>query len=335
MIRILLRLVALALVVGAGIWFWALRPLEVTTAVLTRGDAAEVVYATGVVEPVRWAAVAPLRRGRILQTCRCEGREVLEGEVLVRLDASELKARIAELEARLDFAEKELTRAEGLFERRVATRETLEERISTVAEYRAALVATRTQLAEMEIRAPMAGQVLRLDGEVGEVVELGEIIAWVGQARPLQVVAEVNEEDIPRVREGQGALILADAFPARDLPATVASITPKGDPELKTYRVYLALPDDTPLFIGMSVDVNIVLRVVPNATLAPAPAVTGGAVFTIADGRARRVPVETGIRGAGTVQITAGAEAGLRVVSPVPPDLAEDTRLRATGGAGR
>jgi len=333
MFRNLLRLAALALLASAAFWFWALRPQGVTTAELTRGDAAEIVYATGVVEPVRWAEVAPLRRGRIVQTCRCEGRVVLEGEVLVRLDASELKARIAELEARLDFAEKELTRAEGLFERRVATRETLEERISTVAEYRAALGATRTQLSEMEIRSPMAGQVLRLDGEVGEVVELGQTLAWVGQSRPLQVVAEVNEEDIPRIREGQSAHILADAFPSRNLPATVGSITPKGDPELKTYRVYLALPDDTPLFIGMSVDVNVVIRVVPAAVLAPAPAVTGGAVFTIEDGRARRVEVETGIRGAGAVQITAGATEGLLVVSPVPPDLAPGDRVRDIGPA--
>lgn len=332
MIRTMLRAAAIVLAIAAGAWVWSLRPQDVTTAELVRGDAAEVVYATGVVEPVRWAKVAPLRRGRIVATCRCEGRMVLEGEVLFRLDATELHARIAELEARLDFAEKELARAEGLFDRRVATRETLEERISTVNEYRAMLGATRTQLAEMEIRAPMAGQVLRLDGEVGEVVELAEILAWVGQARPLQVVAEVNEEDIPRIREGQPALILADAFPARDLPATVASITPKGDPELKTYRVYLALPDDTPLFIGMSVDVNVVIRIVPNAVLAPAPAVTEGALFTIEDGRAHRLPVETGIRGAGVIQITAGAEAGMRVVSPVPPGLTEGARLRDEGG---
>lgn len=333
MIRNLLRFLVLATLVAGGVWAWTMRPQSVTTARLTRGDAAEVVYATGVIEPVRWAEVAPLRRGRIVQTCRCEGRVVLEGEVLFRLDASELKARIAELEARLDFAEKELTRAEDLFARRVATRETLEERVSTVAEYRAALGATRTQLAEMVIRAPMEGQVLRLDGEVGEVVELGQTLAWVGQPRPLQVVAEVNEEDIPRVREGQSALILADAFPAWDLPATVASITPKGDPELKTYRVYLALPDDTPLFIGMSVDVNIVVRVVPSAILAPAPAVTGGAIFTIENRRARRIAIETGIRGAGSVEIVRGAEEGLEVVSPVPPGLAEGDRLRVEGEA--
>lgn len=331
MIRTLLRLAAVGLAAAVGFWLWGLRPLTVTTAALTAGDAAEIVYATGVVEPVRWAEVAPLRRGRIVATCRCEGHEVAEGEVLLHLDASELKARIAELEARLDFAEKELARAEGLFDRRVTTRETLEERISTVAEYRAAIAATRSQFAEMEIRAPMAGQVLRLDGEVGEVVELGQTLAWVGQARPLQVVAEVNEEDIPRIREGQRALILADAFPGQDLPASVASITPKGDPALKTYRVYLSLPDDTPLFIGMSVDVNIVIRVVPGAVLAPAPAVTGGAVFAVEAGRARRLPVETGIRAAGVVEITSGAGAGLAVVSPVPPDLTDGARVRVAG----
>ena len=332
MFRVVLRLAIPLLLIAGVAAVWWLRPMPVGVAVLTKGDAAEVVYATGIVEPVRWAEVAPLRRGRIIETCRCEGQPVVEDQILFSLDASEIRARIAELEARLAFAEKELERAEGLLERRFGTREAVEERFAQVSELAAAVAATKSQLAEMDIRAPMAGRVLRLDGEVGEVVELGAPLAWVGQPRPVQVVAEVNEEDIPRVREEQEALILADAFPGQDLPATVHSITPKGDPELKTYRVYLALPDDTPLYIGMSVDVNIVIRVVPEAIIAPAPAISGGAVFVVENGHARRRQVETGIAGAGYVQVTAGAEAGERVVSPIPPGLRDGARVRPEEG---
>ncbi|HSF96084.1 MAG TPA: efflux RND transporter periplasmic adaptor subunit [Thermohalobaculum sp.] len=328
---LILALVALAL--GAGWWAWSARPPVVTVAELRRGEAAEIVYATGVVEPVRWAEVTPLRRGRILETCRCEGHTVDEGKLLFRLDGSELAAQLNELEARQDFAEKELRRAEDLLARRVGTRETYERTFAEASQARAAVAATRSQLSELEIRAPMAGQVLRIDGEVGEVAELGEALAWVGQPKPLLVVSEVNEEDIPRVVTGQRALIKADAFPDTALEAEVSAITPKGDPVLKTYRVRLALPEDTPLHIGMSVDVNIVVRVVGDAVLAPAQALIGGVLQIVGTGGViENRPVEVGLRGGDTVQIVRGAEPGERVVSPARDELAAGGKVRLADG---
>jgi len=330
MTRRLFWLALAVLAAVAGWWWWTVRPLPVTVAAIARGQAAEIVYATGVVEPARWAEVTPLRRGRIIETCRCEGHTVAEGTLLFRLDGSELRARLNEYEARLDFAEKELSRAEDLLARRVGTRETYEQALADVSELRASVAATRSQLSELEIRAPMAGQVLRIDGEVGEVAELGEALAWVGQPKPLLVVAEVNEEDIPRVDSGQRALIKADAFPNRPLEAEVSTITPKGDPVLKTYRVRLALPEDTPLRIGMSVDVNIIIRVVPDAVLAPAPALIGDMLQVVgADGRIALRPVTLGLRGAEKIQITKGAEPGERVVSPARDDLRDGERVEA------
>lgn len=322
---------ALAAAAAAAAWLvWSGRPVPVTAASLARGSAAEVVYATGTVEPEHWAEVTPVRRGRIVESCRCEGLAVARGDMLFRLDDAETAARVREYEARLEGAQRELARTTDLFERGIATREKYDALVSQVAELRAALAAAQSQLVDLEIRAPMDGQVLRIEGEVGEVAELGEAVAWVGQPRPLLVIAEVNEEDIPRVAAGQDALIRADAFPGRDLPATVASITPMGDPDLKTYRVRLALPADTPVLTGMSVDVNIVIRVVADTLLAPASAVVDGQLQVVgADGRLELRPVETGIRGAGAVEILSGAEAGERVVVPARDDLAPGARVRA------
>jgi RND family efflux transporter MFP subunit len=329
MIRRLLQ-IAVLVAAGAAAWWWfASRPVTVTIAAISRGDAARIVYATGVVEPERWAEVTPLRRGRIIETCRCEGRDVAEGALLFRLDDDEIRAHLTELEARLGFAEKEYIRAEDLLDRRVGTREKYEEAFANVSGLRASVAAMRSQLDDLEIRAPMAGQVLRIDGEVGEVAELGEALAWIGRPRPLRVVAEVNEEDIPVVRIGQEALLAADAFPGENLPATVASITPKGDPLLKTYRVYLGLPEDTPLFIGMSIDVNIVIALHEDVVLAPAESLIGGVLQVVdADGIVELRPVTVGIAGAERVEILAGAEEGEKVVSPAVDGLASGDRVR-------
>ena len=96
----------------------------------------------------------------------------------------------------------------------------------------------------------MDGTVLKEDGEVGDIVEPGTILYRIGLEKPLWVVAEVNEEDIPRVQVGQKVL-LPDAFANQVLPGLVKQITPAGDPIAKTFRVRIGLPDDTPLRVGM------------------------------------------------------------------------------------
>ena len=66
-------------------WLFA-RPPEARAIVVARGDAAEVVYATGIVEPVHWAKIVALQRKRVVELCRCEGEPVKKGEILARLD---------------------------------------------------------------------------------------------------------------------------------------------------------------------------------------------------------------------------------------------------------
>ena len=89
--------------------------------------------------------------------------------------------------------------------------------------------------------------------------------------------------------EGAGALLRADAFAGQVLNAAVTQITPKGDATRKAYRVRLALPNDTPLMIGMTVEANIVLRETATAVLIPPAALRGDHVFIAQGEVARRV----------------------------------------------
>jgi RND family efflux transporter MFP subunit len=142
------------------------------------------------------------------------------------------------------------------------------------------------------------------------------------------VVAEVNEEDIPRVALGQTVLFRTDAFPDRRLEGKVSEITPMGDIAAKTFRVKIALPDDTPLKPGMSVEANIVTREKPNALLIPADALKGNVVFVIDGTRTHKRDVTAGIRGTRTAEILSGISEGERVASPAATDLRDGARVR-------
>lgn len=327
--RISIFLLAAA-VIAAIAWWWGGRGGTVKVVSPQRGDAAEVVYATGIVEPVMWAKVTSLQRKRIIELCRCEGKTVEAGEVLARLDDAAEKSMLNELQARLARLRDDAERMKTLVERRVTPQATYDEKLTQVREYEARVAAQKDRIDDLVLRAPMDGIVLRRDGEVGEIAGTGatDVLLWVGQPKPLRVVAEVNEDDILKVRSGQKVLLRHEGNPGRPMTATVGSITPKGDPQTKTFRVYLDLPDDTPLKIGMSVEANVVVREAKDRLLLPAEAINDDAVLVVTGGRAVRRKVEIGIRGTRMVEVLSGVTNEDRVVSPARPELKDGARVR-------
>lgn len=330
--RLARRLAILLLLVAGGVALWWLRVgrgPEVAAVAPRRGTVAEIVYATGAVEPLRWAKVVPFTRKRVVDLCLCEGKSVKRGDPLAKLDDGEEKAQLAELNATRERRQRDLDRAQGLAARAAGTQVSVDQAQTALAEIEARIAAQKDRMDELTLRAPIDGVVLRADGHIGEIVGINDVLFWVGVPKPLRIVAEVNEEDILRVREGQTALLRNDALGEARVSATVAEITPKGDPATKTFRVYLPLPDDTPLRIGMSVEANIVIREKAGALAVPPEAVSGGAVFVLDGEKLRRREVKTGLRGARGVEILDGVSEADRVVSPARPEFRDGMRARA------
>jgi hypothetical protein len=164
---------------------------------------------------------------------------------------------------------------------------------------------------------------------MGEIVGPTDVLFWVGPPAPMQVVAEINEDEITRIAAGQKAFLRSEAFATQALRATVSQITPKGDPTRKTFRVYLVLPRDTPLRIGMTVEVNIIYREKTAAVVVPAEAVANNAVQVLRDGKVERIPISVGIRGSRNVEIVGNVSKDTTVLSPARTDLADGTRVHA------
>lgn len=324
---VVIGLVALALLLAW--WLWG-RGQTVKVSLAQRGDAAEVVYATGIVEPVQWAKVSSLQRKRIVWICDCERQAVRRGDVLVRLDDSEERALLSELEARLARYREDVERMRTLVERNVTSRTAYDDKLTQVREQEARVAAQKERIDDLVLRAPMDGVVLRRDGEVGEIAgtAANDVLLWVGQSSPLRVVAEINEDDIIRVEPGQRVLLRHEGHRGAPLSAFLESVTPKGDPQTKTFRAYLSLPPETPLKIGMSVEANVIVREAKGVLLVPAEAVGQGEVVVVVDGRLQRRPVEVGLRGTRLVEIRKGVAEGEQVVAPFNANLKAGARAR-------
>ena len=308
------------------------RPPTVTTAMAILAPVSEAIYGTGTVEPERWAKVVPLQRRRLVELCRCEGQAVKVGQVLGRQDDAEEVSALHELEINQEQLVRDLNRAEPDRDKNDAAKTVYEQRFTQLEESKSRISAQKVRIDSLVLRAPLDGMVLRRDGEMGEIVGPTDVLFWVGPPTPMQVVAEINEEEITRIAAGQKAFLRSEAFATQALRATVSQITPKGDPTRKTFRVYLLLPRDTPLRIGMTVEVNIIYREKAAAVVVPAEAVIDNAVQVVRDGKVQRVPITVGIRGSRNVEIIGNVSRDTTVLSPARTDLADSTRVHVENG---
>src|SRR5258708_4891595 len=304
------------------------RPPTVTAATSILAPVSEAIYGTGTVEPERWAKVVPLQRRRLVEICRCEGQAVRAGQILGRQDDAEEVSALHELEINHEQLQRDRDRAERDRDKSDAAKNEYEQRQTQFDESKSRISAQKVRVDSVVLGAPLDGMVLRGDGEVGEIVGPTDVLFWVGPPTPMQIVAEINEEEITRIAVGQKAFLRSEAFATQALRATVSQITPKGDPTRKTFRVYLRLPPDTPLRIRMTVEVNIINRVKTRAVLVPSEAVINNAVQVVRYGKIERVPVSVGIRGSRNVEIVGDVTKDTTGLSPARADLADGTRVR-------
>jgi RND family efflux transporter MFP subunit len=324
-------LIVLSLIAAGGWLVWRIAgPRTVTVAIPTRGPAVQAVYATGTVEASITVRVAPQLAGRIVELKADEGQTVKAGDILARLDDSDMRAAAGELRARAVYAAQQFERFEALVAQGWSTRDRLDQARAERDAAQQAVRRVEEQLDFMTLRAAVDGRIIRRDGEAGEFIPINQPVFYLAKAgSPLRVTADVDEEDVPLVKAGQKAVIKADAFPDKVFDGQVAEVTPKGDPVARSYRVRVTLPEDTALRIGMTAETNIITAERQNALMVPATALNGSTLWLVRDGRLVAQTIKAGVRGPGRVEILTGLADGDRVVIDPPQGLKPGEAVRA------
>ncbi len=333
-----LLLVALAAAAGAVAWLGWLRPVAVTLAHPWQGPALEAVYATGVVEAVDLARIGTTVAGRITFLAAWEGDRITAGQVVATLDDRQARQRLEDARARLVTAERDFARAHSLVARGDVSAQQLEHATQERDQAAAAVALMARQLDDYTIRAPLDAYVMKRPVQPGETVPTEATLYEVASTARLRVAADVDERDIPKVRMGARVAIRSDAFPHDAFTAAVTNIRHQSETATRTFRVEAALPADTKLLIGMTVDVNVVVAERNQALLVPAAAVRhdpplGGLpgpawVLRVIDGRARRTPIETGAVGPQAIEVRAGLDAADAIVAAGLDRLSDGQRVR-------
>ena len=295
---------------------------------LQTGPIVQAVYASGTVEPSVLIPIAPRMNGRLMTLMADEGLSVKKDTVLAQLEDTDLLKNLEGLKAQALVAERELARRQDLMKRKATSALELDRAQADRDAAVAAVSEAEAQLSYLKLVAPEDGLIIRRDGEIGTVIPMGQPVFWMSCCAPLRVSAEVDEEDISLVAPGQKVVISADAFPGQVFEGIVQSITPKGDPIARSYRVRLTLPEQTPLMIGMTTEANIITREDKNALLAPVSAIRDNKVWLVEGDTVRVVPVTTGTRSREAIQITDGLSKDSTILLNADETLADGTKVR-------
>jgi HlyD family secretion protein len=310
--KLLLTVTALA-VIAAGVGaYYRYRKAgpepTVTTAAVSRGDIVDTVGATGTVQAVTTVQVGTQVSGTIQELHADFNSLVRKGQVIARLDPSLFQTQIEQaranliraqadlerLKVTLDDARTKLKRAQELWAKKLIPQnelETAEVNVrSTDAQIRsaqaqvtqaeAALNQNQVNLQHTVIEAPIDGLVISRNVDVGQTVaasmQAPTLFVLAADLTKMQVVANLDESDVGRIRPGQRVSFRVDAYPTDDFSGTVSQVRlqPIVQQNVVTYATVIDVPNpDLKLKPGMTANVNVeiarrsnVIRV-PNAAL--------------------------------------------------------------------
>ncbi|WP_271409836.1 efflux RND transporter periplasmic adaptor subunit [Pseudomonas sp. Q1-7] len=368
-----------SLVALAG--FWARPdPVPVQLVEVAKGEVETLVANTraGTVKACRRAHLSFKTGGQVSELLIHAGQRVQAGDVLMRLRQDDLQARVDEARARLDAQrnrreqscrqasqdQRDQHRLERLAERKLASQDLLDQsatraRLSqllcsggeaSIREAEASLELQLAQLDQATLRAPFAGIVAEINGELGEVVTPSPPGIPTPPAvdliddQCLYVEAPIDEVDAALVRPGMPVRITLDAFRGRSFEGQVTRIAPfvrelekqarTVDVEVKFQRV----PPDLMLLSGYSADVEILLAQREQTLRVPTESLLeGGKVlrYDPSNGHLREQKVEIGLANWRWSEVKGGLAAGDRILPSLQHEgLADGSVVSPRGDAG-
>ena len=264
--------------------------------------------------------VSPEVAGRITRIHFREGGSVNAGDPLFSLDGDSARAALAEAQANLANSRSAAARAEQLIDQQLIARSDYDTLRAQQAVDAARVASARTALSKMTLRAPFAGQVGLREVSVGDYVSAGQDLVTLVRIDPIEVDFSVPETELQRLRPGQRLQLQVDAFPGETFGGEVVAIDPVIDVDSRSVQVRarIANPDGR-LRPGQFARLQLQARNQDTALLIPEQALMQQGeerfVYTVVDGKASRVVVQTGARVPGMVEVTSGLQAGDVVIT--------------------
>ena len=261
-----------------------------------------------------------------------EGARVNKGQVLLKIDDSELRAQLSQVTTQKNLAAENERRAKLLLEKEAISREEYDVARATLQSAQAQVQLIQAQLAKTTLRAPFSGTVGLRNVSVGGFLSPDVVVANLVSTDPVKITFSVPEKYANQVSEGT-RFTFTVAGSQKKYSATVYAVEPSIETETRTLqlRARAANPDNE-LKPGSFANIEFPLSIVQNALLIPTQAVipiqNGKKVFVSRNGKASEALIETSTRTESSVLVTSGLNPGDTVLTTGIMALKEGTPVK-------
>jgi membrane fusion protein (multidrug efflux system) len=278
----------------------------------------ERLTTTGTVRANEEVEIVSEISGKISEIYFEEGSRVAAGQLLLKIDDSELVAEQQRALYRVQLAERAEIRQKQLLDDGVISSETYDVALGELNVLRAELQLIEAQLLKTEIRAPFGGVIGLRWVSPGSYLSSQTGIASLNDLDPVKLDFTVPEKYSTLMKAGDEISFEVEGF-ERTFPGTIYAVEPSIDATTRSLRARARCPNpDGDLVPGAFANVDLILRSVSDAMTVPSiaviPELGGKKVFVYEDGVAQPRSVETGIRSESVVQITSGLDEGDLVI---------------------
>lgn len=312
---------------------------KVTNLQASIGAGGQVLQYTTITLTSRVAAAAQKVLANVGDTTRA-------GQLLLEDDRRPFEAALASSKAAIESARASAEQSaaaeksiEKLKAKGMATElEVIDAKVD-LASKQSALESSKVQLLQSQmdlestlVTSPVDGIVLARFVNANERVNVNQILMQLGNLEKVYLLAQVQEESISNIHQGQPTEVFFAAFPTTTFKGTVERIDPRIDPKTRAFTAYIAVdnPNRT-LKPGLTGFARVTLQ--KTALAVPTTAVINpfgesARIFVVnAENRAILTPVRVGMEASGMMEIVSGLNEGDTVVSVGTVDLRDKDKV--------
>ncbi len=314
-------------------------PTPVEIASVTPTTVSDQFRALGSIDSDEQIDVVAEISAKVLELPFAEGQAVRTGQVLVRLDDSEIRAQALRAEAERDRARSDYERAKQLFDRNAISAKELEDASVDLRVAEADEQVARARLDKTVIRAPFAGLVGRRRISTGAYVSVGQQLTELARVDRMRVTFAAPERYMGDLRVGVPVSLHTPAYPGVTFRGRLSVVDPIVDPEARTVQLVASVPNEgRRLRPGMSADVSVTIAQRTGALMVPDEAVfaEGNQDFVYVvqeDSTVARAAIRLGTRDSARVEVLGGLDAGARVVRAGHQKLYDGARILPVSSA--
>ncbi len=252
--------------------------------------------------------------GKITQILFVEGKQVKQGDLLLKINDAELQATFKKNKSRETLAKDREFRYKQLLEKNLTSQQEYDVQLNELNSVLADIEFTQAQIEKTEIRAPFDGVIGLRSVSVGSYISPQTPIAKLQSINPMKIDFAVPQKYFGLIKEGKTVYVKL-ASTGKIFNGRIYAVEPKIDQNTRTVQARAVVPNERgELTPGAYVEIDIVLEELRDAIMIPSealvPDLEGEKVFVYRNGKAVPLIVQTGIRTESEVQIVSELSKG-------------------------